>query len=422
MSLPIAVIGGGLAGLTCALRLAERGREVHLYEAAPALGGRTKSHFDKRANEWVDNGPHLMIGAYEATQRLLADVDAAENVSWQPSLKLPLFEQQRGHFALTPKQWLPFPLALLLSIAQMPGHGLQSLQGMLRIAMAMKKPPQGHVAEWLGRLGVPEALVRDMLEPLCLGTMNEAMTDADAASFTAVLQRAFESHRSARLGWFNKPLSEALIAPLQARLQQLDVVIHSGTTVRTIDSHGAHCTLQLGSGDSPPYAHVVIALPAHARNRLLGVPDRIETSPITNVHLWFDEPVTLPEPLIGSIGSTSQWFFDVTAQTGPSAGGLSHLCAVISAEAPTTRDNLLQTVVSELARLLGRELPEPHHHKIICERHATVVVRERNRLPESGTVFDASESPEPGQLPATIEVAVLRGEEAANALCFQQKV
>lgn len=421
MTSPIAVIGGGLAGLTCALRLAERGREVHLYEAAPALGGRTRSHFDKVVNAWVDNGPHLMIGAYEATRKLLADLGAAENVSWQPSLHLPLFEQQRGHFSLQPAPWLPFPLALLFSIAQMPGHGLQSLQGMLRIAGAMKKPPEGHVAEWLGQLGVPEALIRDMLEPLCLGTMNEAMADADAASFAAVLQRAFASHRSARLGWFNKPLSEALIAPLQARLQQLGVTIHTGTTVRAIHSHEEHCSLQLASGETEPYGHAVIALPAHARNRLLGIADRAETSPITNVHLWFSEPVALPEPLVGSIGSYSQWFFDVTAQTGERADGLFHICAVISAEAPKDRGDVLRTVLDELGGLLGRALPDPHHHKIICERHATVVTRSSHQRFDDGTILDASEAPRSGELPATIEVAVLRGEEAANALYFQQK-
>lgn len=415
MALPVAVIGGGLAGLTCAIRLAEQGKKAVIFEAAPQPGGRTRSHFDAKVNEWVDNGPHLMIGAYEATQQLLADCGASGNVTWQSSLQLPLFDEMRGHFALTPKPWLPFPLALLLSVAQMPAHGLQSLRGMLGIALSMKKPPAGSVRDWLGSAGVPQRLVDDMLEPLCLGTMNEAMTTADAATFAHVLTRAFENHRSARLGWFNRPLSEGLIAPLVQRFESLGGTLRTSTPLRGIEASAGHCTLRLDDSVDERYSHVVIALPAQARNRLLGIDGVVETSPITNVHLWFDEKVGLPEPLVGSIGSTSQWFFDVSAQMHQ-RDGLSHLCAVISADAASDRQRTLETVRDELGKVVGRNLPAPLHHKIVCEKHATVLVRDSHRNHSGGLIVDASEAPEPGQLPATIEVAVLRGEEAAKRL------
>jgi len=415
MTSPVAVIGGGLAGLTCAIRLAEQGKEVVIFEAAPQPGGRTRSHFDAKVNQWVDNGPHLMIGAYEATQKLLADCGASDNVTWQPSLHLPLFDELRGHFSLTPKPWLPFPIALLLSIARMPGHGLLSIKGMLRIALAMKKPARGSVRNWLDAIAVPDVLVRDMLEPLCLGTMNEAMASADADSFARVLIRAFESHRTARLGWFNRPLSEGLIAPLQHRFEAFGGTLRTSTTVRDIETAGDHCTLRLDGGGAEAFSHVVIALPAQARNRLLGIEESIETSPITNVHLWFDEKVTLPEPLIGSIGSFSQWFFDISGQFD-ARDSLSHLCAVISADAADDRQRILDTVLKELGKVVGRQLPAPAHHKIVCEKHATVLVRDSHRDHSGGRLIDASEAPEPGQLPATIEVAVMRGEAAAKQL------
>ncbi|MDX8406932.1 MAG: FAD-dependent oxidoreductase, partial [Mariprofundaceae bacterium] len=79
----IAIIGGGVAGLTAAIRLAEQGRSVHLFEAAPEPGGRTRSFIDKVTGQCCDNGPHLMIGAYHATRRLLHDCGAGNNVHWQ---------------------------------------------------------------------------------------------------------------------------------------------------------------------------------------------------------------------------------------------------------------------------------------------------------------------------------------------------
>ncbi|MBL1353719.1 MAG: NAD(P)-binding protein, partial [Zetaproteobacteria bacterium] len=51
----LAVIGGGLTGLTAAIRAAQKGYAVDLYEAAPALGGRTRSFFHAPTQTWVDN-------------------------------------------------------------------------------------------------------------------------------------------------------------------------------------------------------------------------------------------------------------------------------------------------------------------------------------------------------------------------------
>lgn len=414
--LPIAIIGGGLTGLTCALRLAEQGKEVHLFEAAPELGGRTKSFFDKQINGWVDNGPHLLIGAYEATQRLLSDVGAADRVTWQPSLQLPLWDKNRGGFSLAPKPWLPFPLALLISLAQMPGHGLESIKSMLRIAGEMKKPSAVDVASWLTGMGIAPRLQTDMIEPLCLGAMNAAMDRADSETFARVLREAFASHKSARLGWFNRPLSKALVEPLEQALEKHGVSIFKSTTIRGIEQHGDHCLLQ-GAAEPVIYAKAVIALPAYARNRLLGISDQVQSEAITNVHLWFKKAVSLPRPLIGTLGTYSQWFFDVSAQTGED--GYSHICAVISTESPDDRNLTMQRVLDELGNMLNTELPDPFHSKIICEQRATVLANNANQHFSAGTLLDASEAPRSGELPATIESAVLRGEEAAKSLCFQ---
>ena len=415
--LPIAIIGGGLTGLTCALRLAEQGEAVHLFEAAPELGGRTKSFYERQIGDWVDNGPHLLIGAYQTTQKLLEDVDAADHVTWQRSLQLPLWDQHRGFFSLTPPSWLPLPLALLIAIAQMPGHGLPSIMGMMRIAKGMKKPVASNVAAWLAAMGIPPALKRDMLEPLCLGAMNTPMDRADSHSFARVLEEAFASHASARLGWFNRPLSQALIQPIEKRLEALGVAIHRSTPVRSIEREQEQCKLFDSNAALGSYARTVVALPAYARNRLLDIDEKVSTEAITNVHLWFEEHVELPAHLLGCIGTYSQWFFDVSAQTGEDK--LSHLCAVISADAPADRSETLRKVLEELESVMQRPLPKLLHSRIVCEQRATVLTAAQNSRRSGGTLFDASESPRPGDLPATIEAAVLRGEEAAQALCLQ---
>jgi hypothetical protein len=167
---------------------------------------------------------------------------------------------------------------------------------------------------------------------------------------------------------------------------------------------------------------VVIALPAYARNRLMDIDEPVKTSPITNVHLWFEADISLPDSLIGGIGTRGQWYFNISSQM--ERNGAQHICAVISAadsdKGADNKSELIQNICEELAMLSGVETVQPIHSKIVTEQRATVLVNAKHQRMNAGMIIDASEAPLPGDFPATIEAAVLRGEEAAKSLCFQQ--
>jgi len=408
----VIVVGGGLAGLTCAIRLAEQGVRTTMLEAAPQPGGRTRSFYESPTDEWVDNGPHLLIGAYTATRKILHDCDADRFISWQPSLTLPLWDRQRGHFTLQPTQALPLPLAMPLAITRLPGHGWKSGSSLVR--MAICAPKQQTVAEWMGRLGIPEILQRDLLEPLCLGALNEAPATADAPSFAHVLRESFANRDSARLGWFNRPLSEALIGPLLQKARQLGVDIQLRTRVTAINVQEDCAAVALRNDSRLEADAVILTIPGHARDMLLNRPDRVETRPITNIHLWFDrDDLQLAAPFIGGIGTLGQWFFDIRQQHPASHPG--HFCVVISNHDGRHAD-IVRQVGDELADLGGwsREI-RPFHHRMVIEQRATARVSsdtEQPLLPQR--LIDACEAPRSGDLPATIEMAVRRGETAAK--------
>jgi len=418
-SLKLAIIGGGLTGLTAALRAAEAGHDVDLFEAAPELGGRTRSFFHKPTQTWVDHGPHLLIGAYKRTIQLLKDVDALESTTWQKSLELPLWDKKRGFFGLKTSPYLPFPLALMRAIQQMPEHGLRMLPSVIRLALSMKKEQKGTVSEWMKTANIQNELQRDMIEVLCFGAMNEAMDTANAASFSHVLQQAFANHKTARLGWFNAPLSQALIKPLQIRCEQLGVQIHTSTRILSLQADEQICMLNTRS-DSKKYNKVILATPPSIRNQLLNIKHTIETHNICNIHLWFDKKITLSSPFIGGIGTFGQWFFDISYQfyrKSKKIAQLSHLCVVISADASSqTNEEKISQILHELASITGNKSLKPIHHRIVNVQAATHLVRpkEHIQLPES--LIDACEQPTPGGLPATIESAVLRGEQAIMQL------
>jgi len=403
----IAIIGGGLCGLTCAIRLAEHDFDIDLFEAAPAPGGRTRSFFDPRVQQWVDNGPHLLVGAYYHTRSLLNEAGAGESIYWQPSLELPLWDAGRGHFRLAPLSYLPLALAMPWACLHLPGHHMDSATALLRLAIANRKSVDEHITVhgWLQQIDVPKTLIRDMLEPLCLGVMNEPMQSANAKSFSRVLREAFDSHASARLGWFTQPLSKALVEPLVQLAQSRGVHIDVTTRIRRLEACEA-------------YDAAIIALPARARDRLLNMHGETETRCITNIHLWFTDVEALPRPLVGGIGTTGQWFFDVSQQMPEqTASPYRHICAVISADqCDVSRRQRISEVCRNLHEIMGRKSPiKPAHVRMVREFHATTQVRpKKSRIQLSGRIIDASEAPLPGELPATIESAVIRGEQAAK--------
>ncbi len=421
----IAIIGGGLCGLTCAIRLAERNVDIEVFEAAPTPGGRTRSFFDTRVHQWVDNGPHLLVGAYRRTQRLLQEAGADQGIHWQASLELPLWDARRGHFQLTPNRHVLLALAMPWACFRLPGHRAGSATALLRLAMANRKSmgdtgmdDRTPVYDWLRKIDMPRVLVRDLLEPLCLGVMNESMQTANAKSFSRVLREAFDSHASARLGWFTQPLSKAMVEPLVQLAIARGIRIHTGVRARKLDVRAKE--VDVNTGDAcKPYDAVVIALPARARNRLLNKsPGETETRCITNIHLWLVDMDALPKPIIGSLGTTGQWFFDISQQMPEqTTSPYRHICAVISAD---PHDISRQQCVSEICRnlqdIMGMKNPvKPAHLRMVREFHATTQVRAKAsaiRIPEH--IIDASEAPLPGELPATIEAAVIRGEQAAK--------
>jgi len=403
----VAIIGGGLCGLSCAIRLAQQNVHIDLFEAAPVAGGRTRSFFDSHVHQWVDNGPHLLAGAYRHTCQLLQEASAEQHIHWQSSLQLPLWDLQRGHFQLAPPAYLPFALAMPWACLHLPGHHADSANALLRIAMANRKrvPEYTTVYDWFQQMDIPQTLMHDLLEPLCLGIMNESINTANAMSFSRVLREAFANHASARLGWFTQPLSKALIEPLVRLAESYGVHMHTGTCIRTLDiCHTYHV--------------VVIALPSRARNRLLNIREDVETRCISNVHLWLEDMEALPTSLVGSLNTSSQWFFDVSQQMqNKEASPYRHICAVISADSlVVSRKQRVSEVCRDLQHITGRKTAiQPAHIRMVREIHATTQVRPRAATTYMHkNIIDATEAPLPGDFPATIEAAVMRGEQAAK--------
>ncbi|MFQ3639019.1 MAG: FAD-dependent oxidoreductase, partial [Chloracidobacterium sp.] len=78
----VIVIGAGLAGLACAVELADNGYEVEVLEKRPVLGGRVSSWLDKDG-DWVETAPHVIRGSYKSLIALMERVGIADRIKWK---------------------------------------------------------------------------------------------------------------------------------------------------------------------------------------------------------------------------------------------------------------------------------------------------------------------------------------------------
>ncbi len=414
MHADIAIIGAGLSGLSCAEQLTRQGQKVILLEAAAQAGGRARSFFDQHMQQWVDHGPHLLSGAYQHTQALLRRL-AIQEIAWQTQFSLHFWCPRRQHFSLSLAAYLPASLGLCYSLAKQAEHGLGSIIGLAKL----KAQPQAteSVTAWLQRQNIATNLVRDLIEPICLGALNEGLNTAPARSLHRVFSEAFLSQQHAKLGWFTAPLSQALIDPLCHAISTQGGQIHYCQSIKRIERTDKGFVLH-SQAQRFTSRQLIFACTAAQRDKLLKqTGSHLHYAAISNLHLWFQEPLNIRPAILGSLGTAAQWYFHISALHHQPQ---HHWCAVYSCDQRSlSPQQRLQKVLQELEHINQAPLASLSHHRLIIEKRATTLSRAylKKELPQG--MFDACEQPCIGELPATIEAAIQQGQKAAQQALAQ---
>jgi hydroxysqualene dehydroxylase len=423
----VAVVGGGLAGITAALDLADAGRPVTLLESRPWLGGLASSF--RRGELTVDTGQHVFLRCCTAYRGLVARLGMADRLALPGRLDVPVLAPG-GVRARLRRTGLPAPLhlggALLayrhLGIADRlrAGRGALALR---RLDPADRSLDRRTLGEFLRAHGQTTALVETLWDVIATATLNlpaeQASLQAAARVFrTGVLDDA----AGGDLGWPLAPLGE-LHGDAGARaLAAAGVKVSLGATVRAVTPTRVDTDAGPLDGDA-----VVLAVPAPDAAALLpaGAVDqaieRLETSPIVNVHVRYDRRV-LPVPVAAAVRSPVQWVFDRTRQAGVTEGqyvALSQSAADRWVDAPTAE--LRAVFLPALSELLpAARRAEVREFFVTRERRATI-----RQGPGSGALRPPAATRLPGLLlagawtdtgwPDTMEGAVLSGSAAASA-------
>ncbi|HXZ12371.1 MAG TPA: hydroxysqualene dehydroxylase HpnE [Candidatus Sulfotelmatobacter sp.] len=452
----VLVIGGGLAGLSSAVVLAEAGLRVRLLEKRPHLGGRATSYTLPDGTE-VDNCQHLALGCCNNLADFYRRVGAADKMRTYDRMFL---VDAEGCASTIEAGGLPPPLHMAESLLSNRSLSVADKRGIANAMMAIACSggrPLGiaglSMLQWLRGMKQTRAAIERFWGAVLVSALDETLDRTDAHFGIDVFWKAFLANRGGyRVSIPSVPLAQLYDGCLKAvEKQGGEVRLRSGVREIRVGENGfAEAVLEDGSqvtADACIAALTHDVLPGVAPKRMsepgevLAGLRRMRNSPITSVHLWFDRPV-MRGPFLALLDRTTQWIFNKTALYGPiSTNGNAPRPTTVGADAEGSGGQYLQLVISASYELVPRSRQEII--ELCCRELGDALPATREARLLKATVIkelNATFSPEPGVdawrppqdsgvrslffagdftrtgWPATMEGAVRSGYLAAEAL------
>jgi zeta-carotene desaturase len=453
----VVVIGGGLAGIAAAVRLAEEHVPVTVVETRKRLGGRATSFTDPTTADVLDNCQHVLMRCCTNLIDLYDRLGVSQHIQWHQTL---YFTDGRGRFDRLEADGLPAPLHLMRS---MMGFRIFSLREKLEIARGMWaiiRTPVGRrgqlgdesFGDWLHRHHQSQGVIDRYWSPVIVGACNEQPARVAANYALQVFQEGFLQHEQAyEMGLAAVPLVR-LYDPAEEILRQRGGTLMLSSSAEALDYDGGRVrALRLADGRELKADYFISTVPFDRLAKLcspmmvaadgrLGHLDEIEVSPIIGIHMYFRCPggqavMDLPHMVLAD--SPLQWVFNKGLERAGSGGGgegeeksgagaaVQHLHGVISAAhdlVDQSADQIASMAVAEVRKALpGAMGGQLQHVRVVKEKRATFSVRPGiDRLRPGarggiGNLFLAGDWCASGW-PATMEGAVRSGYLAAEAV------
>jgi squalene-associated FAD-dependent desaturase len=426
----VAVVGGGWAGCAAAVGLARAGCKVTLFEAARTLGGRARAV--DVGGHTLDNGQHILLGAYRETLRLLRQVGIDPAIAF---LRLPL--QMRyppnsgGMDFIAPR--LPAPWHMAVALLKAKGLAREDKLALARFTtsarwMDWQLNVDSTVSELLERFDQTERLKQLMWHPLCLAALNTPPERASAKVFLAVLRDSLGARRAASDMLLPRLNLGALFPDAAARhIERHHGQVRTGVRIEALARDGEQWLLAGKRFDA-----VVLATPPSQAARLIdGLPDcatlaqqlaAFDYEPITTCYLQYEEDVRLSQPML-ALDDTHGWgqfVFDRGQLDQGHAGLLSVVISASREAADLDQDELAAAVARQLSDVLRMPaLAAPRWSRVITEKRATFACVPNLSRPDNATHLPGlalAGDYTASDYPATLESAVRSALGATSAI------
>nr|WP_089375592.1 hydroxysqualene dehydroxylase HpnE [Methylobacillus rhizosphaerae] len=427
----VAIIGGGCAGLSAAAALARAGVRTTVFDSSHQLGGRARGiHWQGLT---LDNGQHILLGAYARTLELLHLCGVAPD---HGLMRLPLKLDMANEFSLSCPQYLPAPLHILAGLLQARGLSISERLAAVHFMASLKLrnfhlPADMPLQQLLEKQ--PARLTQMLWEPLCLAAVNTPISEASAQVFLNVLRDSFARKKSdSDLLLPRADLSTLIAEPAARFIAQHGGYIKLNSAITSIQAHDDTLQLQDRYATVGRFSHVVVATsPFRVAELLHDLPNMhalidtctaLEYQPIYTIYLQYPANTRLPDAMCGLANQLGQWVFD----RGQLYGQEGLIAVVISAEG--SHQNMPQeTLATAVHHELQSAFPSirqvaPLWHKVIAEKRATFACRANMKRPLHATphqrLWLAGDYVSTGDslqdYPATIEGAIRSGFQVAE--------
>lgn len=441
MTNPVVVLGGGLSGIACALRVAQAGRQVVLVESRRKLGGRATSFTDPRSGETLDNCQHVLMGSCTNLIDLYSRLGVSDSIEWH----------RRIHWANPPHDpdtmeigILPAPAHYARSFMRMRFLSTQDKRAIARAMWKMIRMGRGGREAWRGKsfgqfldsTAQTERARSHFWEAIITSACNDSCDRTDAFHGMLVFQQGFlQDSWSPNMGVARVPLAE-LYEPARGIIEQSGGAVRLGVSALALNFDGRRVSAVVTDEGVLEASSVVSALPPdrlsklcsptlrNADSRLANL-DEIPFSPIVGVHLFFEQSVmALPHLVLP--GRATHWLFN----KGRDSAGRFHVHAVISGAhdwMELQEAEIVRRVLVDLHWALRESVGiEPTGFRSVKEKRATFSCKPGIDAQRPGTMRDGARGGIDNLIlagdwcdtgwPATMEGAVRSGNSAAAAV------
>ncbi len=403
------VVGAGLAGLSCAVKLAQAGRRVALYEAARMAGGRCRSYYDATLELTIDNGNHLLLSGNRAARDYLARIGAGDALVGPEQCAFDFVDLRDGaRWRLRPNA-SRLPWWIFAPARRVPGSKPADYLGAAKLLFAKQGATIGETMDCSG------PLYERLWGPVLLSALNTDPREASATLAGAVLRETLAAGGAAcRPMVARDGLGSAFIDPALKTLRERGVDTRFGARLRGIEFLGDRAgrlnfgeeSVELGEADA-----LVLAVPPWSAAELVpGLVAPNEFRAILNAHYKVSPPANFP-PLLGMVGSLGEWLFGFHDRLSVTISGADQLM-------DETAEDLAARIWSEVAAVSGLP-PRLPIYRIVKEKRATFAATPAQEAHRPGTTTPwrnlllAGDWTATG-LPATIEGSIRSGYKAAE--------
>ncbi len=420
------IVGGGLAGLSSAVFLANNGIKIELLEASPKLGGRTYSLIDKTTSDIIDNGQHILMGCYKNTLDFIRTINAEDNFIFQNQLHVDFLKEGFKLFPLKSTN-LIYPFNLLFALLNYEAVSLIDRLKLLKFFLKLYFYSDDFlnkisVYQWLLLENQSDKIIKSFWEILAVGALNTNIKKASAKVFSDILKKIFfRGSNAAAIILPKYDLSRAFCEKSKRFIEEKNGSISLLESVDHFEfSDNRIVSVKTNKREITDFDSVISAVPYLNLKNILG-PDQTILAPvdfhystIISIHIWLKKN-NLQNSFYGLINSPVHWIFNHK----------SHLTLVISDAnelSEISKEELFELALTQLEKYVKISKNNVASYKIIKEKRATFIPDNdiTNKRPEQKTKFNnfflAGDWVNTG-LPSTIESAVKSGKIASQLIC-----